>query len=280
MLDTLIKGAKIVDGTGAGPESGDLGIRDGKIVARGKVAEEARETIDADGLVAAPGWVDLHTHYDGQVTWDEQMDPSASQGVTTVVMGNCGVGFAPVERGGEKILIELMEGVEDIPGTALHEGMPWGEWESFPDYLDYLEGRRWALDVGAQLAHGPLRSYVMGQRGRDNEAPTGDDLARMRALVEESMRAGALGFSTSRTIGHRSMSGEPVPGTFAAEDELFALADGMKRAGSGVFELIPASTVGELKEIGGERGSHKGASLDLPSLMPREKLLEGAEAVF
>ncbi len=253
MLDTLIKGAKIVDGTGAPAETGDLGLRDGRIVARGKIDEAARETVDADGLVATPGWVDLHTHYDGQVTWDDQVDPSASQGVTTVVMGNCGVGFAPVEPGGERILIELMEGVEDIPGTALYEGMPWGEWESFPDYLDFLATRRWALDVGAQLAHGPLRSYVMGQRGRDNEAANADDLARMRDLVEESMRAGALGFSTSRTIGHRSISGDPVPGTFAAEEELMALADGMKRAGSGVFELIPASTVGELKQLGGER---------------------------
>ena len=253
MLDTLIKGAKIVDGTGAPAETGDLGIRDGRIVARGKVDEGATETIDADGLLATPGWVDVHTHYDGQVTWDDVVDPSASQGVSTVVMGNCGVGFAPVERGGEQTLIELMEGVEDIPGTALYEGMPWGEWESFPDYLDFLESRRWALDVGAQLAHGPLRSYVMGQRGRDNEPATQDDLKRMSALVEESMRAGALGFSTSRTIGHRSMSGVPVPGTFAAEEELLALADGMKRAGSGVFELIPASTVGELAQLGGER---------------------------
>ena len=253
MLDTVIKGAKIVDGTGAPGESGDLGIRDGKIVVRGKVDEAARETVDADGLIATPGWIDLHTHYDGQVTWDDRVDPSASQGVTTVVMGNCGVGFAPVERGGERILIELMEGVEDIPGTALYEGMPWGQWESFPEYLDFLESRRWALDVGAQLAHGPLRSYVMGQRGRDNEPATEDDLTRMRDLVEESMRAGALGFSTSRTIGHRSMSGQPVPGTFAAEEELMALADGMQRAGSGVFELIPASTVGELRELGGER---------------------------
>ena len=253
MLDTLIKGARIVDGTGAPAETGDLGLRNGQIVARGKIDEAANETIDADGLIATPGWVDVHTHYDGQVTWDDVVDPSASQGVSTVVMGNCGVGFAPVERGGEKILIELMEGVEDIPGTALYEGMPWGEWESFPDYLDFLESRRWALDVGAQLAHGPLRSYVMGQRGRDNEPATQDDLKRMSELVEESMRAGALGFSTSRTIGHRSMSGVPVPGTFAAEEELMALADGMKRAGSGVFELIPASTVGELAQLGGER---------------------------
>jgi N-acyl-D-aspartate/D-glutamate deacylase len=255
MLDTKILGAKIVDGTGAPAEAGDLGIRDGRIVARGQVGEAAREVIDADGALATPGWVDVHTHYDGQVTWDDQIDPSASHGVTTVVMGNCGVGFAPVHRGSEGELIELMEGVEDIPGTALHEGMPWGEWESFPEYLDFLATREYALNVGAQLAHGALRNYVMGQRGRDNEDPTAEDLARMSALVEEAMRAGAVGFSTSRTIGHRSIGGDPVPGTFAGAEELLALAQAMQRAGSGVFELIPASTVGKLESLGGEKHS-------------------------
>ena len=255
MLDTLIRGATIVDGTGAPKESGDLGIRDGVIVARGKISEDAREVLDADGALATPGWVDVHTHYDGQVTWDDQMDPSASHGVTSVVMGNCGVGFAPCPKGGEKDLVELMEGVEDIPGTALHEGMPWGEWESFPEYLDYLATREYALDVGAQLAHGALRNYVMGQRGRDNEDPTADDLKRMADLVEQAMRAGAMGFSTSRTIGHRSIGGDPVPGTFAEVEELVALAEAMKRAGSGVFEIIPASTVGKLEALGGERFS-------------------------
>jgi N-acyl-D-aspartate/D-glutamate deacylase len=255
MLDTKILGAKIVDGTGAPAESGDLGIRDGRIVARGQVGEAAREVIDVDGALATPGWVDVHTHYDGQVTWDDQIDPSASHGVTTVVMGNCGVGFAPVHRGSEGELIELMEGVEDIPGTALHEGMPWGEWESFPEYLDFLATREYALNVGAQLAHGALRNYVMGQRGRDNEDPTAEDLARMSALVEEAMRAGAVGFSTSRTIGHRSIGGDPVPGTFAGAEELLALAQAMQRAGSGVFELIPASTVGKLESLGGEKHS-------------------------
>jgi N-acyl-D-amino-acid deacylase len=255
MLDYLIKGAQIVDGTGAPKETGDLGVQGGVIVARGRVSEDARETLDADGALATPGWVDVHTHYDGQVTWDDQVDPSASQGVTTVVMGNCGVGFAPVPPGGEKDLIELMEGVEDIPGTALYEGMPWGAWETFPEYLDFLATREYALDVGAQLAHGALRNYVMGQRGRDNEDPTAEDLTRMADLVEEAMRAGALGFSTSRTVGHRSIAGAPVPGTFAEADELLALAEAMKRAGSGVFELIPASTVGKLETLGGEKYS-------------------------
>ncbi|MCP5057650.1 MAG: amidohydrolase family protein [bacterium] len=255
MLDLVIKGATIVDGTGAPKETGDLGIQDGLIVARGQVTEAAHETVQADGALAAPGWVDVHTHYDGQVTWDDQMDPSASHGVTTVVMGNCGVGFAPVAPGGEDELIELMEGVEDIPGTALHEGMPWGAWETFPEYLDFLASREYAIDVGAQLAHGSLRNYVMGQRGRDNEDPTADDLKRMVDMVEEAMRAGALGFSTSRTIGHRSMAGVPVPGTFAETEELLAFAEAMKRVGSGVFELIPASTIGKLDTLGGEKFS-------------------------
>ena len=187
MLDTLIKGAKIVDGTGAPAEHGDIGIVDGNIVAVGQVDESASEVIDADGALATPGWVDVHTHYDGQVTWDDQLDPSASHGVTTVIMGNCGVGFAPVEKGGEKILIEMMEGVEDIPGTALYEGMPWGAWETFPEYLEFLDSRRLALDVGAQLAHGPLRSFVMGERGRNHEVASADDLKRMSDLVEEPM---------------------------------------------------------------------------------------------
>ncbi|MDE0909461.1 MAG: amidohydrolase family protein [Myxococcota bacterium] len=255
MLDTKIQGANIVDGTGAPAQTGDIGIRDGRIVATGKVSEDAKQVVDADGALMTPGWVDVHTHYDGQVTWDDQIDPSASHGVTTVIMGNCGVGFAPVHKGAEHELIELMEGVEDIPGTALHEGMPWGEWETFPEYLDFLATREYALDIGAQLAHGALRNYVMGQRGRDNEDPRGDDLARMSAMVEEAMRAGAVGFSTSRTVGHRSISGAPVPGTFAEVDELLALAEAMQRAGSGVFELIPASTVGKLEAIGGERFS-------------------------
>ena len=227
MLDYLIKGAQIVDGTGAPAESGDIGIRDGKIAELGQVTSAADQVIEADGALATPGWVDIHTHYDGQATWDDQIDPSASHGVTTVVMGNCGVGFAPVPPGGEKELIEIMEGVEDIPGTALYEGMPWGEWESFPEYLDVLGRREYALDVGAQLAHGALRNYVMGQRGRDNETATADDLARMGELVEEALRAGAVGFSSNRTAGHRSISGVPVPGTFAEEEELIALAKAM-----------------------------------------------------
>ncbi len=257
MPQLLIRNAHLVDGTGAPARAADILVEDGRIAA---IAEPGGlacdgETIDAAGKLVTPGFVDVHTHYDGQVTWDPVLTPSSWHGVTTVVMGNCGVGFAPVPPSGEQELIELMEGVEDIPGTALYEGMPWGSWESFPEYLDFLASREYALDVGAQLAHGALRNYVMGQRGRDNEDPTAEDLQKMATLVEEAMRAGALGFTTSRTVGHRSLGGEPVPGTFAEADELLALAEAMQRAGSGVFELIPASTVGKLEGLGGEKYS-------------------------
>ncbi|MEM9621000.1 MAG: amidohydrolase family protein [Pseudomonadota bacterium] len=253
MHDYLIKAATIVDGTGEEAYTGDIAIADGIITEVGQVDGKARETIDADGAIAAPGWVDVHTHYDGQVTWDDAIDPSFSHGVTSVVMGNCGVGFAPVHAGGEKQLIELMEGVEDIPGTALYEGMPWGAWESFPEYMDFLASRKFALDVGAQLAHGALRYFVMGDRGLAHEAATADDLAQMATLTEAAMRAGAMGFSTSRTIGHRAIDGNPVPGTFAEEDELLVIAEAMRKAGSGVFEMIPAAAAGDMLPLGGEK---------------------------
>jgi len=256
VLDHVIKGGTIVDGTGASPTIGDVGVRDGVIVAvGGTITEAARETIDADGAIVTPGWVDVHTHYDGQVSWDDVMDPSAGNGATTVVMGNCGVGFAPVRPGGEQTLIELMEGVEDIPGTALHEGMEWGKWESFPDYMDYISGRRYSLDIGAQVAHGAVRYYVMGERGVANEDATATDIEAMASLVGEAVEAGAVGFSTSRTIGHRSLWGAPVPGTFAPVAELVAIAEAMGRVGKGVFEMIPAGTVGKLEGLGGERST-------------------------
>ncbi|MCU0261943.1 MAG: amidohydrolase family protein, partial [Ilumatobacteraceae bacterium] len=253
MLDYVIRGGTIVDGSGGQPFTGDVGVRDGQIVAVGEIDEPAREVIDADGAIVTPGWVDVHTHYDGQVSWDDVMDPSAGNGVTTIVMGNCGVGFAPVRPGGEKTLIELMEGVEDIPGTALYEGMEWGRWESFPEYLDYIANRRYSLDIGAQVAHGAVRYYVMGERGAANEDATADDVDEMARLVAEAVDAGAVGFSTSRTIGHRSLWGSPVPGTFAPADELLAIANAMGRVGKGVFEMIPAGTVGKLEGLGGER---------------------------
>ena len=245
MFDLKIRGGTIVDGTGAEPYTGDVAVLDGRIAAVGESVEgEARRTIDAGGRLVTPGFVDVHTHYDGQVTWDDTFEPSAGHGVTTVVMGNCGVGFAPVEPGREEWLIQLMEGVEDIPGTALSEGIRW-EWETFPEYLDALEKRRTAIDFGTQIAHGAVRGYVMGERGARNEPATPEDIERMRAIVREAIEAGALGVSTSRVLGHRAMDGEPVPGTFAAEDELYGLGYALKDAGAGVFELAPAGADGQ-----------------------------------
>ena len=246
MHDCLIKGATIVDGTGAPPRNGDIAIAGGKIAAVGKVAGPAKETIDAAGAYATPGWVDVHTHYDGQVSWDDQLNPSFSHGVTSIVMGNCGVGFAPCPPGGERRMVELMEGVEDIPGTALHEGIEWGNWETFPEYIDYLAGRAFSLDVGTQVPHSAVRNYVMGERALRHEDATDEDLAAMGRIVQEGLQAGALGFSTSRTVGHRSVSGEPIPGTFAEKAELLAIGRAMKAVGLGVFQAVPAGVVGDI----------------------------------
>jgi N-acyl-D-amino-acid deacylase len=245
MYDLKIVNGDLVDGTGAPRRRADIAVKDGRIVRVGEGIEgDAVETIDATGKIVTPGFVDCHTHYDGQATWDETLEPSACHGVTTIVMGNCGVGFAPVAPGREDWLIQLMEGVEDIPGTALSEGMTWG-WESFPEYLDTLAGRRFGMDVATQIAHGPLRAYVMGDAGANNEPASPADIDVMARLVREALEAGAVGFSTSRTTGHRAMSGEPVPGTFAAEAELFGIARAMAKAGRAVFELAPAGIAGE-----------------------------------
>ncbi len=246
MFDTVIRGVQIVDGNGAAPFSGDIAIKDGLIQAVGTVDGRGREEIQADGAVATPGWVDVHTHYDGQVSWDDTLDPSFSHGVTSVVMGNCGVGFAPAPPGGEQRLIELMEGVEDIPGTALYEGIEWGRWETFPEYLDYIASRQYTLDIGTQVPHSALRNYVMGDRALRHENATAADLSAMSLIVQQAVEAGALGFSTSRTVGHRSVLGETIPGTFAERDELMALANAMKAAGRGVFQAVPAGVVGDL----------------------------------
>ena len=251
MYDLTITGGTVVDGTGDKPFRADIGISNGVIVEVRRCAGddtglsgEAAQTIDATGRIVTPGFVDIHTHYDGQVSWDGLLEPSSMHGVTTVVSGNCGVGFAPVAPGREQWLIELMEGVEDIPGTALTEGISWG-WESFPEYLDVIEKQRLAVDFGTQVAHGAVRGYAMGDRGARNEAATADDIALMARIVQEAVEAGALGFSTSRTEAHRAIDGEPVPGTYAAEDELFALGRAMAAGGQAVFEVAPDGTAGE-----------------------------------
>jgi N-acyl-D-aspartate/D-glutamate deacylase len=245
MHDLVIRGGTVVDGTGGPSRTADVAIDDGIITAVGDLKNPAaRRTIEADGLLVTPGVVDVHTHYDGQVTWDPLVTPSSWHGVTTIVMGNCGVGFAPVRPGSQEWLVQLMEGVEDIPGTALTEGITWG-WESFPEYLTALEGMGRVVDVGTQVPHGAVRAYVMGERGSRNEPATPEDIAAMAALVKEGIAAGALGFSTSRTIVHRAVDGEPVPGTFAAEDEIFGIGQALKSLGAGVFELAPAGAMGE-----------------------------------
>jgi N-acyl-D-aspartate/D-glutamate deacylase len=244
MFDRVIKGGSVVDGTGRPAFTADVAISGGKIVEVGRVRGAARETIDADGLLVTPGWVDVHSHYDGQVTWDERITPSFWHGVSTVIMGNCGVGFAPVKADRRDWLIGLMEGVEDIPGTALSDGIVW-EWETFPEYLDAIARRPLAIDVGAQMTHGPLRAYAMGERGALNQPATADDIATMARMVAESQAAGALGFSTSRTVVHRAIDGEPVPGTFAAIEELHAIATALAQSGRGVMEVAPAGLLGE-----------------------------------
>jgi len=244
MADLIIRNGTVVDGTGAPARVADVAITDGAITAVGTDLGPADEEIDATGLLVTPGWVDIHTHYDGQATWDEVLAPTAWHGVTTLVMGNCGVGFAPVLPERREWLIGLMEGVEDIPGTALAEGIEW-DWETFPQYLDALEGRRWTMDVGTQIAHGAVRTYVMGERGARNEPATPDDIEKMTAIVREAIVAGALGFSTSRTIAHVAIDGEPVPGTFAAEDELFGIGSALGELGTGILELAPAGAAGE-----------------------------------
>ena len=235
MHDLIIRGGTIVDGTGASKKTGDIAIDNGMITAMGKVGAGHRE-IDADGLLVTPGFVDVHTHYDAQVTWDPTLSPSSGHGCTTVVMGNCGVGFAPVREHQQSWLIGLMEGVEDIPGAALSEGIQW-DWESFPEYLDALDGKSCVMDFATQIPHGAVRAYIMGERGADNQDATADDVAAMAELVREGIEAGALGFSTSRTPLHKAIDGRFVPGTFAAQQELWAIAEGMKAGGGGVFQV-------------------------------------------
>src|SRR5271167_1923111 len=215
--DLIIRGGRVVDGSGAAPRTADIAVQDGLIAEVGRIDGTARRTIDADGLTVTPGFVDIHTHFDGQATWDPHLTPSCWHGVTTAIFGNCGVGFAPVAQQDRQRLVELMEGVEDIPGTALYEGIKW-DWESFPEYLDALDRCPHALDIGAQIPHAAVRANAMGERALEDA--TADDLDAMTKIVAQSLDAGALGFSTGRTQGHRDVHGNPVPGTFAAEEEL------------------------------------------------------------
>ncbi len=236
MHDLVIRNGTIVDGSGRPRFEADLAIDGDRITAIGSDVGPGQREIDAGGKLVTPGWVDIHTHYDGQATWDPHLTPSGWNGVTTVVMGNCGVGFAPAKPHRHEWLIQLMEGVEDIPGSALSEGMSW-DWESFPEYLDALERFPRSVDVGALVPHGAVRAYVMEDRGAKNEKATPEDIEAMAAIVREALEAGAMGFSTSRTLLHRAKDGEPVPGTFASEDELLGIGKVLGEVGSGVFEL-------------------------------------------
>ncbi len=236
MHDLVIRGGTVVDGTGEPRFLADVAIDGGVITAVGHISTQGREEIDATGKIVTPGFVDIHTHYDGQATWDSEMAPSSWHGVTTVVMGNCGVGFAPAKKDKHDWLIGLMEGVEDIPGTALAEGMTW-DWETFPEYMDALERRPRTIDVATHVPHGAVRAYVLGEREMPGAVPTEADIAEMSRIVEEGIRAGALGFSTSRTVLHKSVDGELVPGTTATKEELIGIGRAMGRVGYGVFEM-------------------------------------------
>jgi N-acyl-D-aspartate/D-glutamate deacylase len=241
MHDLVVRGGTIVDGSGAPRFTGDIAVSNGLIAEVGRISGAARETIDADGCLVTPGWVDIHTHYDGQVTWDPLLTPSLWHGATTLIMGNCGVGFAPADPGKRDWVIGLMEGVEAIPGAALSAGIRW-TWESFPEYLDALDRMPRALDVAAQVAHGPVRAYVMGERAI--QPATAEDIAAQVAIVRRALEAGAVGFSTSRSLLHLDVDGEYVPGTFAGEDEVEALARAVVDAGHGVFELTMRGMTG------------------------------------
>ncbi|NYT82189.1 amidohydrolase family protein [Alcaligenaceae bacterium] len=236
MYDVVIRGGTIVDGSGQPGFCGDVGICSGKIVQVGGTIPSGRREMDAEGCLVAPGWVDIHTHYDGQATWDPYLSPSTWHGVTTAIMGNCGVGFAPVKEERRDWLIKVMEGVEDIPGTVLSEGIEW-EWEAFPEYLDALDRRPMALDIGAQLPHSALRAYVMGDRAIHHDEAAPKDLQEMRDLLRQALDAGAMGFSTSKTFLHKYDERKYPPGTFATEEELMSLGTVLGEAGHGVFQM-------------------------------------------
>jgi N-acyl-D-aspartate/D-glutamate deacylase len=234
-FDLVIRGGLVVDGGGGEPFEADVAVADGRIAALGRIAGQGAEEIDAKGRIVTPGFVDLHTHYDGQATWDSRLAPSSLHGVTTAIMGNCGVGFAPCRPAQRDLLIRLMEGIEDIPNIVLTEGLPWN-WETFPEYFDSLAERRYDIDIGGYIPHAALRVYVMGQRAFDQEPATADDLAKMSAIVRQAVGVGAFGLGTSRTIFHRSSDGQSVPSLRATEEELTALAVALKSAGPAILQ--------------------------------------------
>jgi N-acyl-D-aspartate/D-glutamate deacylase len=258
MHDLVIRGGTVIDGTGAPARKADVAVDDGIITLVGDVVAAGRKEVDATGLLVTPGWVDIHAHYDGQVTWDPYITPAGWSGATTVVIGNCGVGFAPVRPDHHDFLIQLMEGVEDIPGSALAEGITW-EWETFPQYLDALDARSFAIDVGTQVPHGAVRAYVMGEAGANNEEASPDDIQAMAQIVKDGLQAGALGVSTSRTLLHRAKNGEFVPGTSASSDEVLGIGRMLGQVGHGVFQVSSDYTpedyeFGWMKQLSRETG--------------------------
>jgi len=260
-FDSVIRGGTVFDGSGGEPFVGDVGIRNGKIAAVGQITGRGAEEIDATGRIVTPGFVDIHTHYDGQITWEHTLSPSSQHGITTAVMGNCGVGFAPCKPEHRELLVRVMEGVEDIPEVVMTAGIPW-TWESFPDYLNVLDTREADMDFAAQVPHAAARVNVMGQRGADREPPTQGELAQMTRIVAEGVRAGGIGVSTSRSIGHKTTAGQPAPTTASEEDELIALARGLKEAGTGVFQLIS--------------GAHEGSKEPVAEMAMLQRLIEAS----
>jgi N-acyl-D-aspartate/D-glutamate deacylase len=246
--DLIIRNGTIVDGLGSESYVGDIAVSEGVIAAVGAVDGSGTREIDATGLLVTPGFIDLHTHYDGQAIWSDRMTPSSAHGVTTAVMGNCGVGFAPCRTEDHEVLVDVMAGVEDIPGVVMVDGLPWN-WETFPQYLDALEGRRRDIDVAAYLPHSPLRVYVMGQRGADREPATAEDLERMRAVAKEAIEVGALGFASSRFSFHKTASGELIPSYDAAQAEIAAIADGVKAGGGGLIQFVPDIAAGGYADV-------------------------------
>ena len=270
--DLVIRGGTVVDGTGAEGFVSDVAIDEGRITSIGDISARGTEEIDAAGHIVTPGFVDIHTHYDGQVTWGDTLCPSSLHGVTTALIGNCGVGFAPCKPEDHDRLIRLMEGVEDIPFPVLATGLPWN-WESFPDYLESLSIREFDIDFATQLPHAALRVFVMGERGANREDANEEDLAAMRTLAAEAVKAGALGFSTSRTLNHRTSDGQPTPTLTASETELQSIADGLADAGQGVLQFVsdfddPQKEAAMLRRIVERSGRPLSVSLAQSDLAP------------